>query len=181
MNQMTEDALLENLRPLPDKDTTEDLKTAELLALWTIRAWVQNSSDKSASSYHFQDGLEKAGCADAAVSFAALLEIIGSEANRRIEIHTTGCPCLFPDEKRILHTLAALQTGHALEAFDVLKTLLSGAVVRIALEHAGSVAAILSRVGLHLPDRAWHLKELLLTNHLRAPRTNATFVRYQLH
>ena len=181
MDRMTLDVLPEEMDSLPDRETTEDLRTPEVFILWTIRTWVQTEIGRHSSRQCFQDGLEKAGCQEAANPLSALLDIVGTAANRKIEIHVPTCPCISADEKRLLHALAAQQTGHTLEAFDVLTNLLPGAAVRIALGYVDAVALSLARAGLLLPDRAWHLKELSLAHRLRAPRSNSTCVRYQLH
>lgn len=181
MDQTDNDVPLERRSVFPDRNTTEKLNTSELLMLWTIRAWVQDTHGTPTRRYKLQDGLERAGCGDAIDSLCTLLEIVGAAGKRRIEIHATGCLCISTDEKRMLHTLAAQQSGHTLEAFDVLTHLIPGAAARIALGHAESVAASMTRVGLLLPDRAWCLAELSLTHRLRAPRAASTCVRYELH
>ena len=118
---------------------------------------------------------------DAAEPLVDLLHLVGVAAKHPIEIHKAACSCVCPDEKRFLHALAAQQTGHALEAFDVLAQLLTGPAVRIALNYTDAVAASFARAGLFFPDRAWALEELALTRRLRAPRSDTTCVRYMLH
>lgn len=165
----------------PDTHQTKDLKTSENIALWSIRTWVWSVALQKQTGPLLKSGLEKAGCADAASPLSALLHIVGETATRDLEIHKSGCPSLSADEKRLLHTLAAQQNGHILEAFDVLVNLLPGAAVRLALTQAEAVSASFARAGLFFPERAWTLEELSLTHRLRAPRTTRTCVRYMLH
>lgn len=165
----------------PDIHRTARLKTSENIALWTIRAWVRSASHQGETYPLFRDGLEKAGCLDALAPLNALLHIISNTATRKLKIHNPGCAGLSRDEKRLLHILAAQQTGHALEAFDVLINMLPGAAVRLALSQAELVAGCFARAGLFFPERAWKLDELSLTHQLRAPRSTNTCVRYMLH
>lgn len=165
----------------PDTCQTKELKTSENIALWTIRTWVWSVAHQKQTGTLFKNGLEKAGCPDAASPLTALLHIVGETATRKLEIHKSNCPHLSDDEKRLLHTLAAQQTGHTLEAFDVLVTLLPGAAVRLALVQAESVSASFALAGLLFPERAWKLEELSHTHRLRAPRSTHTCVRYMLH
>ena len=166
---------------LADKQRTADLKTSEMIALWTIRTWVWASTGRSPSAQSFDAGLEEAGCPDVSNAFATFLEIVGTTASEKVAVHAPTCPTISDDEKRLLHALAALQCGHTLEAFDVLTHLLPGAAVRIALSHAESAAMGLARAGLLLPDRTWKLEELSLAHQLRAPRAGLTCVRYMIH
>ena len=167
--------------PLTDKQRTVDLKTSEMVALWTIRTWVSISNDPTPSNRPFTAGLAREGCPEVADAFATFLGIIGTAAPQKVEIHAPVCPGISDDEKRLLHALAALQLGHTLEAFDVLTHLLPGAAVRIALSHVEAAALGLAGAGLFLPDRTWKLEELALTHRLRAPRLGATCVRYMIH
>lgn len=171
----------EDQRLARDTPRACDLKTSENIALWTIRAWVQAIATQKEAGILFRQGLEKAGCPDAAEPLSALLHIIGNTAQRKLEVHKPGCAGLSDDEKRLLHILAAQQTGHTLEVFDVLIHILPGAAVRLALPHAETVAASFARAGLFFPERAWNIEELSLTHQLRAPRSTNTCVRYMLH
>lgn len=177
------DALLSNTTSSlsPDAHHVRRLKTSENIALWTIRTWIWSVIHQDQVGPSFQDGLEKAGCPDAAAPLSTLLHIVGETATRKLEIHKANCPCLCDDEKRLLHVLAAQQNGHALEAFDVLINMIPGTAVRLALSQASLVAISFARAGLFLPERAWKLKELSLTHQLRPPRTTQTCVRYMLH
>ncbi|MEQ9446463.1 MAG: hypothetical protein RJS98_12930 [Rhodospirillaceae bacterium] len=181
---------------LADKQKTADLRTSEMVALWTIRAWIyQNvvcdnavdltgvwtTRDCSKATQSFNAGLIHAGCPEASDAFATFLGIICAAGSTQVKIHAANCANISDDEKRLLHTLAALQLGHTLEAFDILTHLLPGAAVRIALSHAESAAMGLARAGLFLPDRTWKLKELSLTHRLRAPSAGAACVRYMIH
>lgn len=165
----------------PDTHQIRDLKTPENIALWTIRSWIWSVAYQNQIGPLFESGLEKAGCKDAARPLIALLHIVGGTATRKLEINKSCCPILSADEKRLLHTLAAQQTGHTLEAFDVLINMLPGAAVRIALTQAEAVSASFARAGLLFPERAWKLEELSLAQRLRAPRSTHTCVRYMLH
>jgi len=167
--------------PLADTGRARDLKTTEMLALWTIRTWVWSVHEHGHAGHLYKEGLEKAACMDAAEPVSSLMHVVGASALRTIEIHKSGCSCVCPDEKRFLHALAAQQTGHALEAFDVLSVLLPGLAVPLALGHADAVATSFARAGLFFPDRAWGLDELALNERLRAPRSHNTCVRYMLH
>lgn len=177
-----EDTLRTATAPLSaDAQRVSDLKTSENIALWTIRTWVWSIVCEDQATSCFTGGLEKAGCSDAAAPFSALLHIVGETATRKLEIHKAACAELYDDEKRLLHTLAALQNGHTLEAFDVLINMLPGAAVRLALAQAEQVSACFARAGLLLPERAWKLEELSLADRLRAPRNTQTCVLYMLH
>lgn len=167
--------------PLADAEKVLDLKTAEILTLWTIRSWVWSTVEHGDPGRQYQHGLARAGCADAAPAFAGLLDVIGGTATRRIQIYKPCCTEVGEDEKRFLHILGAQQNGRVLEAFDVLTHLLPGAAIRISLKHAEAAAQCLARAGLFLPDRAWNLEELSLTHRLRAPQATTVHVRYMLH
>jgi hypothetical protein len=178
----SDDVLMEELCvPLPDTDRTLDLKTIEMACLWTIRTWVWSSTYPSELDNEFSEGLKKVGCEHAARDFANFLLIIGESAVRGIKTKRPCCGSICDDEKRLLHSLAAQQKGHSLEAFDVLCYMLPSSSVRFALEHAKSIGSKLASASLFIPDRAWELEELAINQRLRAPSNFKTCVRHMIH
>ena len=178
----SDDTLMKELNtPLGDTDRTLHLKTTEMMCLWAMRTLVWSWTHKSISKTEFLDGLEAAGCAEAAEDFGNFLSLIGGGAIKEIR---TNHPChrlITVDEKRLMHTLAAQQAGHSLEAFDVLSSIVAGSAVRLSLEYAEAIARKLGNAGFCMPDRAWALEELAVAEQLRAPSNLRACIRHMIH
>lgn len=170
-----------SLSRVGDPKVASDLNAPEMIILWTLRSWVWETVAHGKVGATFAERFADVDCLDAAPPLASFLEIVGSVAIRRIQIHKPCCSQLGSDEKRFLHVFEAQQNGRALEAFEALSQLLPPTAVRVALDHALKIAQCFGRSGMFLAERNWNLPELSPAHRLRAPLAITTDIRKMIH
>lgn len=142
---------------LPTYATNQEidtLRTAELLAVATLRLWVAAHIDPEGGVPDWRDGLAAASLeAEPSLAFDDLLRLVAQEARRVLDVRCPRCQRLGSDEGRFLELVSLLQRGRPDQAMAILLDWLPPAVARFALLPAMVFAQALGDHGLVVPWR----------------------------
>jgi hypothetical protein len=99
-------------RPAPGERAILDLGPEELFVVAALRAWVAPVMRPGAPHPDWREMFRLAEVASAgAVGFDLLMSVVGSAAQRIIEVRCCRCPSLGADEVAMLRLVAALQNA----------------------------------------------------------------------
>ncbi len=142
-------------RPAPGERATLDLGPEELFVVAALRAWVAPIMRPGTPHPDWREMFRLAGVAAAGVvGFDLVMSVVGSAAQRIIEVRCCRCPSLGADEVAMLRLVAALQNGDTLSALDILSDWVPPGSVAPALRGAQRFAAMMSAAGHRLPPQA---------------------------
>jgi hypothetical protein len=137
--------------PRPGASDMMALGPAALLAVAAMRAWAAPLMRPDAPHPDWRQLFGLARLApQGLVGFEVLMTILGTHAQRLIDVHCCACPSLGEDERSMLRLVAAIQAGALTEAIGVLADWLPAEAVGPALNGARAFAAGMVDAGLHL-------------------------------
>jgi len=141
-------------RPEPGERAILDLGAEELFVVASLRAWVAPMMRPGTPHPDWREMFRLAGVASAgAVGFELVMSVLGSTAQRVIEVRCCRCPSLGADEVRMLRLVAALQAGDTVAALDVIADWVPPGSITPALRGAERFAAMMSAAGHRLPPQ----------------------------
>lgn len=154
--------------PYPSRSSA--LGTAECVLLIAVRWWVACYRKGEDPIPRLEQGLEIAGCRDAASAVDGLMATVARTARRQLSIHCPRCPGLSMDEAQLLHAVNLTQVGEppAAEAF-LREAMLSAMGAEFAVGHLEGIAELFAQMRLvfrprqppsadqvaHAPVEAW--------------------------
>lgn len=132
----------------------QELLTAELLLVSTLRLWVAPYRDPEPVGADWRRGFEVARLPErASLAFDGLLRVLAIGAVRSLDIRCRRCPALGEDEALLLQLVALLQHARWGEAEAVLEDWLPTRIVPLALSPAKALATTLAAGGFVIPLR----------------------------
>jgi hypothetical protein len=137
--------------PRPGASDMMALGPAALFAVAAMRAWAAPlmRPDAPHPDWRHLFGLARLA-PQGLVGFEVLMTILGTHAQRLIDVHCCACPSLGEDERGMLRLVAAIQAGAIPDAIGVLAGWLPAEAVGPALNGARAFAAGMVEAGLHL-------------------------------
>lgn len=111
-------------RSLGYADTTSTLAqlgVGERLFVWGFRSIAQYHRLGWPTMFELQQVYDHFAVADAVAPLDAIFEVFACTAQRAIELHCPGCPCVSNGECRLLQAVSAAQQGHSGLARDRFK------------------------------------------------------------
>lgn len=139
-------------RPLPGERAILELGAEELFVVASLRAWVAPVMRPGTPHPDWREMFRLAGVNSAgAVGFDLLMSVVGSAAQRIVEVRCCRCPSLGADEMAMLRLVAALQAADTLSALDVISDWVPPGSVAPALRGAQRFAAAMAAAGHLLP------------------------------
>ncbi|WP_421992507.1 hypothetical protein [Roseococcus sp.] len=118
----------------------------------SLRAWVAPRMRPGAPHPDWREMFRLAGvAAPGAVGFDMLMSVVGSAAQRLIEVRCCRCPSLGADEAAMLRLVKAMQEGDTLSALDVIADWVPQGSVEPALRGVQRFATMMSAAGHRLP------------------------------
>ena len=142
-------------RPVPGERALLDLGPEELFVVAALRAWVAPVMRPGMAHPDWREMFRLAGVSSAgAVGFDLLMSVVGSAAQRIIEVRCCRCPSLGADEVAMLRLVNAMQNADTLSALDVISDWVPPGSVAPALRGAQRFAAMMSAAGHRLPAQA---------------------------
>lgn len=141
-------------RPAPGERALLDLGPEELFVVASLRAWVAPVMRPGTPHPDWREMFRLAGVSTAgAVGFDLVMSVIGSAAQRIIEVRCCRCPSLGADEVLMLRLVEALQNGDTLTALDVISDWVPQGSVEPALRGAQRFVTMMSAAGHRLPPQ----------------------------
>jgi len=142
-------------RAAPGERAILGLGPEELFVVAALRAWVAPVMRPGTPHPDWREMFRLAGVASAgAVGFELMMSVVGSAAQRIIEVRCCRCPSLGADEVAMLRLVAALQNDDTLSALDVISDWVPSGSVAPALRGAQRFAATMAAAGHRLPPQA---------------------------
>lgn len=139
-------------RPAATERAMLDLGPEELFVVAALRAWVAPHMRPDGVHPDWRNLFRLAAvAAPGAAGFDQMMSVVGSSAQRVLEVRCCRCPTLGADEDAMLRLIAALQTGDTFGALDVLSDWLPSGAITPALRGAQCFAALTAAAGLRLP------------------------------
>ncbi|WP_424811513.1 hypothetical protein [Roseococcus sp. YIM B11640] len=140
--------------PAPGERATGDLSAEELFVVGSLRAWVSPLMRPGTPCPDWKEIFRLAAVGgEASAGFDRLMSIIGTSAQRIIEVRCCSCPSLGADEVNMLHLVAALQMADRTGAIDIIADWVAPAFVAAALRGAEQFAAGTMEAALWLPPQ----------------------------
>lgn len=125
--------------------SVSELKPADYLVLWAIRAWVVGIRRRIDAGEPIRAAFDKYGIAEAAYLIDGLMSVVACGASRSLAVECVCHDTVSDDERCLLAAAALHQDGYGFEARFLLRTMLLPSA-------SNGVAEILDRLGALLAD-----------------------------